>query len=59
MIEQEQEIIDIFMDGLREIVIKFHGEIDPVYLIGAMEVVKMEVMMQDLVDDDRPVRLDS
>lgn len=59
MIEPEQEVIDIFMDGLREIVSKFHGEIDPVYLIGAMEVIKMEVMMQDMVQDDMPIRLDS
>lgn len=59
MIEQEQEVIDIFMDGLREIVSKFHGEIDPVYLIGAMEVIKMEVMMQDMAQDESPIRLDS
>lgn len=59
MIDTEQEVIDIFMDGLREIVSKFHGEIDQVYLIGAMEVVKMEIMMQDLVQDELPIRLDS
>lgn len=59
MIEPEQEPIDIFMDGLRGIVKQFHGEVDPVYLIGAMEVIKIEIMMQDLSADDQPQRLDS
>lgn len=59
MIEPEQEPIDIFMDGLREIVKQFHGEVDPVYLIGAMEVIKIEIMMQDLSADEVPSRLDS
>lgn len=59
MIEPEQEPIDIFMDGLREIVKQFHGEVDPVYLIGALEVIKIEIMMQDLSADELPTRLDS
>lgn len=59
MIEPEQEPIDIFMDGLREIVKRFHGEVDPVYLIGALEVIKIEIMMQDLSADELPTRLDS
>lgn len=58
MIEPEQEPIDIFMDGLREIVKQFHGEVDPVYLIGAMEVIKIEIMMQDLSTEESPSRLD-
>lgn len=59
MIEPEPEPIDIFMDGLREIVKQFHGEVDPVYLIGALEVIKIEIMMQDLSADEMPTRLDS
>jgi len=59
MIEPEQEPIDIFMDGLREIVRQFHGEVDPVYLIGALEVIKIEIMMQDLSADELPTKLDS
>lgn len=59
MIDPEQEPIDIFMDGLREIVKQFHEEVDPVYLIGALEVIKIEIMMQDLSADELPTRLDS
>ena len=59
MIDPEPEPIDIFMDGLREIVKQFHGEVDPVYLIGALEVIKIEIMMQDLSADELPTRLDS
>ena len=59
MIDPEPEPIDIFMDCLREIVKQFHGEVDPVYLIGALEVIKIEIMMQDLSADELPTRLDS
>ena len=59
MIEPGREPIDIFMDGLREIVKQFHVEVDPVYLIGALEVIKIEIMMQDLSADELPARLDS
>lgn len=59
MIEPEPDPIDIFMDGLREIVKQFHGEVDPVYLIGALEVIKIEIMMQDLSADELPTKLDS
>lgn len=38
---------------------QFHGEVDPVYLIGALEVIKIEIMMQDLSADELPTRLDS